>query len=88
MFEAIEADGVLVVTQTDQCAYYATYDNYLAIGPGNQEYTIDSVVIIRVIKGGRTEPEIIEIEAWGVKYSATVSEWERGELCVPWPMIG
>lgn len=88
MFEAIEADGILTVTEMEDCAYYATYDNYLMPGPGFQEYTLETGAIVRVFKGGGDLPEELQVEAWGVIYSVMIDDWTKGELCVPWPVIG
>lgn len=88
MLEAVETDGILTVTETVDCAYFATYDNYLGPGPGLQEYTLESGAIVRVHKGRGDLPETLQIEVWGVTYSVTVDDWTKGELCVPWPVIG
>ena len=88
MLEAIEADGLLVVVETDRCAYYATYNNFLGAGPGDQEYTLDSGAAVRVVKGGGDVPEVLQVTAWGVTYEVVVEEWTKGEICVPWPVIG
>lgn len=86
MLEAIHADGLLVVTETDTCAYYATYDNYLGAGPGYQEHVLPGGAVVRVIKGGGDVPEVLQVAAWGATYEVIVEEWTKGEVCVPWPV--
>ena len=88
MLEFVENDGVLSITETRECQHYVVYDNYLGAGPGDQSYTLESGAVVEVIKGGFDIPEILRVTAYGVKYETRIEEWKKGEVCVPWQLIG
>lgn len=87
LLEVIEQDGTLMVTQTDECAYHAEYENRYEEGRGHQVYEVDGAVVA-VTKGWGMRPETLSVSVWDKTFEVMIEENETGHVCVPWPVIG
>lgn len=83
LLEAIEPDGSLTVTRTDECYIHAEYVNRLAAGLDMQSYEVDGA-IVGIVKGGGDDPEMLTVFAFGSETSIWVEDDTTGVVCVPY----